>query len=90
MSTSTDDIKPWPQVPPPSHRQPEDLALKYARQTRTATAFLAWVVAIWIGISLILAIIGGVLLAHAVSDANTISSPPSSGCTIDNPAWPNC
>lgn len=90
MATSTDDIQPWPKVPPPSHRQPEELALKYARQTRTAAVFIAWVVAAGLILSVILGVIGGVMIAKAVSDANTISSPPSSSCDYTNPNWPDC
>lgn len=90
MSTSTDDIKPWPQGPVPGHRAPDDLALRYARQTRTATVFIAWVVAAGLILSVVLGIIGGVMIAKAVSDANTISSPPSSSCDYTNPNWPDC
>jgi hypothetical protein len=62
---------PAPQRPPtPSRAQPEDLALAYARQTRNAAVFIAWVVGIVMVLTLIGVIVTGGELAHLSNAIN--------------------
>ena len=67
-----------PQRPPmPSRAQPEDLALTYARQTRNAAVFIAWVV----GIVMVLSLIGVIVTANELSHlTNAINNGGSSNC----------
>lgn len=53
-----------PPRPAPGGAQPEDLALLYARQTRNAVVFIAWVVGIVLVLSLIGVIVTSAELAH--------------------------
>jgi hypothetical protein len=66
----------------------ETAALKYARQTRTAAVFVAWVVGIFTVSSLIGGIIMGVSLIHAVNNSNGGGS--TSNCASLGGSNPNC
>lgn len=50
--------------------QPEDLALRYARETRNAAVFIAWAVGIVMVLSLISVIVTAVELSHVVNAVN--------------------
>jgi hypothetical protein len=49
----------------------EPLELRYARQTRNATVFIAWVVAIGVAFSIIAGLVIGTSIAHSVSSSGT-------------------
>jgi uncharacterized oligopeptide transporter (OPT) family protein len=61
----------------------------YARQTRNATVFIAWVVGIFAALSLIGGIIIGVNLIHAVNNINGSDS-SNSNCASLGGTNPNC
>jgi hypothetical protein len=61
--------------------------LKYARQTRSATMFIAWIVGIGVTISLILGIIVGVQTAKV---ANELSNNGTSNCLSQGGTNPDC
>jgi hypothetical protein len=61
--------------------------LNYARQTRSATVFIAWIIGIGVVISLILGIIVGVQTAKV---ANELSNGGTSNCQSQGGTNPNC
>jgi hypothetical protein len=59
-----------PAKPTPAKPPAETDEHRYARQTRDATVFIAWIVGIGVAIMLVLGIIAGVELAHLNSSSN--------------------
>ncbi len=74
-------------------RRPETDERKYARQTRTATVFIAWVVGIYAALTLVFVIIGVVelvALAHALAGASSGFSDITGGCASTGGFDPSC
>ena len=68
--------------------RPAATAEDYARQTRNATVFIAWVVGIFAVVSLIAGIVIGVSLIHAVNNSN--GGGGVSNCISQGGTNPNC
>ena len=73
---------------PPRHNPSEPTAadiqmtklVEYARQTRSATMFMAWIIGIGVAAALVLGIIVGVQTAKVASELNNSGSGTSSNC----------
>jgi hypothetical protein len=64
--------------------------VEYARQTHSATVFIAWIIGIGVAISLILGIIVGVQTAKVASELNTSGGGTSSNCLSQGGTDPAC
>jgi hypothetical protein len=62
--------------------------LTYARQTRSATVFIAWMIGIGVAISLILGIIVGIQTDRVANELSNNGS--SSNCQSQGGTNPNC
>ena len=82
-----DMIRPVQPSAQPAPQQREPLELRYARQTRNAAVFIAWVVGIGVFFGFIGGIYGAVQIAKIGSAFGTSTS---TTCDISNPDWPNC
>jgi t-SNARE complex subunit (syntaxin) len=79
------------------YTQPESTAadiqmtklVEYARQTRSATLFIAWIIGIGVAISLILGIIVGVQTAKVANELNN-GGTSSSNCVSQGGTNPDC
>lgn len=79
------------------HPQPEPTAadiqmtklVEYARQTGSATVFIAWIIGVGVVISLILGIIVGVQTAKVANELNN-GGTTSSNCLSQGGTNPNC
>jgi hypothetical protein len=58
---------------------------RYARQTRTAAVFIAWVVALWLAVS----VIGGIAVAVHVHEVN-VQNQNGTNCLSTGGNNPNC
>jgi hypothetical protein len=64
--------------------------LEYARQTRSATMFIAWIIGIGVAVALVLGIIVGVQTAKVASELNNSGSGTSSNCLSQGGTNPSC
>jgi hypothetical protein len=74
-------------TPPHAGETPEQ---RYARQTRTAVVFIAWVVAVVVVLTLIFGIIAGVQLGKIQNELNNGGSTTNSDCLSQGGTNPNC
>jgi len=72
MHTGPGNGRPYP------HRPADDLALRYMRQTRSATVFIAVVVGVVCALSLIAVVIAGVQLASVANQLNHLGGTTTS------------
>ncbi|MGH3218964.1 MAG: hypothetical protein ACRDPY_09700 [Streptosporangiaceae bacterium] len=81
---------------PPPPKPPESTAadlqmaklVEYARQTRSATVFIAWIIGIGVAIALVLGIIVGVQTAKVANELN--GGGGTSNCLSQGGTNPNC
>ncbi len=66
--------------------QGESLELRYARQTRNATVFIAWIV----GVGVVISLIAGFIVGAQISHATTSIDDTSTSCDFSSPSWPDC
>lgn len=80
MTDATADVPPAPQQEaPPQYKLvtvPETSELKYLRQTRNATVFIAWA----LGIGIALAIAWGIVAAMNAAAANSVNQQVNNIC----------
>ena len=86
MSDSILDAKPEPTA---ADIQMTKL-VEYARQTRSATVFIAWIIGIGMAISLVLGIIVGVQTAKVANELNNGGSTSTSNCQSQGGTNPGC
>lgn len=86
MST-TDPQANTNRTPPHGGETPEQ---RYARQTRTAVVFIAWVVGVVVVLTLIFGIIAGVQLGKIQNELNNSGSATNSNCLSQGGTNPNC
>lgn len=94
---STDDVEQFyanqPSQPPaPRTVTREPAEQRYLRQTRNATVFMAWVIGVWVALSLIIGLVLGIGLMHAVNQINTNGGTGGSitNCLSQGGTNPNC
>ena len=77
-----------PAIIPDDHYQRQ--LVEYARQTRSATMFIAWIIGIGVAIALIIGIIVGVQTAKVASELNNNGTSTSSNCLSQGGTDPSC
>ena len=63
---------------------------KYARQTRNATVFIAWIIGVGVAIALVFGIILGIQTAKVANELNTNGGGTSSNCLSQGGTDPTC